>query len=135
MRIGLTLVIASRRFLLTSLLSLVALTCHGDQSKCEKLGSKAENDGWYRPPYWGEVTGSGRTYFYTGPDASCIEKKVFVKKGDSLIIYAGYPLYGRVANGWEYVMYMNSKATETEDDVVEGWVRGNRIKFGGKMAP
>jgi hypothetical protein len=134
MRICLKLVIASRRFLFASVFSLVALTCHGDQSKCEKLGSEAKEAGWFRPPYWGEVTGSGRAYFYTAPSGSCIEKKVFVKKGDSLIIYAGYPLYGAVTSGWMYVMYINTKTTEPEDPV-EGWVRGNRIKLGGKMAP
>ncbi len=70
------------------------------------------------------VTGAGRLYFHTAPDAACRDAKVFVIPGDKLTVYTEY-------HGYVSVMYLNPKSGED----FMGWVEAKRLEFAGTLAP
>lgn len=70
------------------------------------------------------VTGAGRLYFYSAPNAECRDKTTFVIPGDSLILYSDYM-------GWYNVGFFNTK---TGNDAF-GWVKPARLQFKGTMGP
>ena len=71
-----------------------------------------------------KVSGNGRLYFHSAPDAACRSKATFVVPGDTLIAYSEY-------EGWLSVMYTNPRTA----DSAEGWVRSDRLKALGTMNP
>ncbi|MDA9432113.1 hypothetical protein XH88_10050 [Bradyrhizobium sp. CCBAU 51627] len=77
------------------------------------------------PPTLNVVTGAGRLQFYAAPKPDCPMKGIFVVPRDELIVYA------RTDDGWSSVMYMNPRTT----DSVSGWVRSERLKQTGTVAP
>jgi len=77
------------------------------------------------PPTLNVVTGARRLQFYSAPKLGCSMKGIFVIPRDELIVYA------RTGDGWSSVMYMNPRTT----DSVSGWVRSERLKQTGTVAP
>ena len=69
-----------------------------------------------------KVAGKGRLHFHSAPNDACIDKKVFVIPGDALDA-AG--VAGPNAE-WVSVTYYPKDA-----DMVNGWVRSNRLMFTG----
>ncbi|WP_051880693.1 hypothetical protein [Buttiauxella noackiae] len=61
------------------------------------------------------VSGDGRLYFYDAPDNSCINKKLFLIKGDIVNVYAEF-------NGFYSVMYFKKNG-----ETVEGWLKSERL--------
>lgn len=92
---------------------------------CSKLASTAKaREAYIRPPHSFELTGTGRLYFHSAPDAQCRSKAVFVVPGDRLIAYSA-------VDDWYSVMYLNPKTGED----VSGWVRSERLKDRGTVGP
>lgn len=69
-----------------------------------------------------KVAGTGRLYFYNGPDEKCLDKKVFVIPGDSLVAYAEYGKHEE----WSNVGF-----TTKDGDEITGWVKTERLMFTG----
>lgn len=79
----------------------------------------------FSPPLAEAVIGKGRLQFYSAPDGRCQMEGVFVVPKDEVIAYAA------TADGWTNVMYVNP----TTNRDVQGWVRSNRLKVKGTIAP
>lgn len=81
-------------------------------SACQTLSDDAELAGWHRA-YVGQISGAGRAYFHSGPDASC-RAALFVIPGDSVSVYAEHGAYSLIA--------YSGKATDHS-----AWVLSSRI--------
>jgi len=79
----------------------------------------------FSPPLAAVVTGTGRLQFYSAPSERCMMKGVFVIPKDELVEYAISD------SGWSQVMFMNSRT----GDIVDGWVRSDRLKSTGTVGP
>lgn len=111
---------------LTTILVLAG-SANGAEIKC---GVEPRDAVYLREQLTYEVAGTGRLYLHTGPDEKCLNKKLFVVPGDSLIAYNMYGTNGE----WSSVMYVAKDGTD-----FHGWVLTNRLRFigasGGNMTP
>ncbi|MDP4567846.1 SH3 domain-containing protein [Pseudomonas sp. LPH60] len=104
---------------LLSLLPLQALAA--STVDCATLSDNASLEaGEYRPPLEAKVIGQGRLHFHSGPNAACVNQKLYVIPGDGLTVYASSD------SGWAQVMYI---AKNGED--YSGWVEEKRLQLGG----
>lgn len=91
---------------------------------CERAAKAAdEAAGLVSPPLAFRVTGTGRLQFFSAPDDACAMAGTFVVPGDALVGYSAL-------KDWYSVMY-----TAKSGDVVEGWVRGERLRITGRLGP
>ncbi|WP_251029730.1 hypothetical protein [Pseudomonas fluorescens] len=115
---------------LYGLLSLLPLLAHAEAPvDCEALSDNVSLEAAeYRPPLEAKVIGEGRLYFHSGPNAACMNKKVYVIPNDGLTVYASSD------SGWAQVMYI---AKDGQD--FTGWVEEKRLKllghYGGEKLP
>ncbi|MFC6299919.1 SH3 domain-containing protein [Pseudomonas sp. CCM 7893] len=107
---------------LYGLLSLLPLLAHAEAPvDCEALSDNVSLEAAeYRPPMEAKVIGEGRLHFHSGPNAVCMNKKVYVIPNDSLTVYASSD------SGWAQVMYI---AKDGQD--FTGWVEEKRLKLLG----
>jgi hypothetical protein len=77
------------------------------------------------PPLANVVTGAGRLQFYSAPDPHCPIEGTFIVPGDEVIAYA------ETDDGWTSVTYFSKRAGSD----LSGWVRSNRLKTTGTIAP
>jgi len=107
---------------LYGLLSLLPLLAHAEAPvDCEALSDNVSLEAAeYRPPLEAKVIGEGRLHFHSGPNAVCMNKKVYVIPNDSLTVYASSD------SGWAQVMYI---AKDGQD--FTGWVEEKRLKLLG----
>jgi len=63
-----------------------------------------------------EVFGEGRLYFYSAPEEQCINKNIYMVRGDQVEAYAEY-------NNYLFIIYFTKVGHE-----VSGWVKKNRLK-------
>ncbi|MBE9608641.1 hypothetical protein [Chitinilyticum piscinae] len=111
-----------RALLLITALGAMSPSLAADCARLAKAAS--EHEGYIRPPLSFAVTGQGRLYFHTAPDAQCRSKTLFVIPGDELIAYSA-------VQGWFSVMYVNPKTGED----ASGWVHAERLKARGRIGP
>ncbi|MFZ2727500.1 MAG: hypothetical protein WAX77_14690 [Methylococcaceae bacterium] len=98
--------------------SLVSLCCHAKTIDCQQINTIINKHYPSVPhPLWGQVI-NNKSYFYSAPNKACINKKLFIIKGDFVTIYTPY-------DKWLSVMFINSR---TGDDFM-GWVLANTIKI------
>lgn len=96
-----------------------------EAADCGALARQAEEKGvTLAPPNSDRVTGTGRLFFHTAPDAACRDPKVFVIPKDTVTAYSEY-------QGYSYVMYLNPNTLVS----VNGWVESKRLAFEGSVAP
>ena len=86
-----------------------------ETSYCNELNEKTKDLGWHRP-YIAEVTGSGRLYFFTAPNAQCENKNLFIVPTNQVTIYNEYEGYSQI-----------SYSSKTDD--YSAWVRSERLKI------
>jgi len=109
---------------LTALLGLFDTPSRAD-AVCKEPETGSNEAPMVSPPTLNVVTGAGRLEFYSAPKPDCLMKGIFVIPRDELIVYA------RTGDGWSSVMYMNPRT----QDSVSGWVRSERLKQTGTVAP
>ncbi|MEA9390197.1 hypothetical protein SJI19_06480 [Acerihabitans sp. TG2] len=100
------------RLLLLFILFFLSISLYAKE-ECDEINAKSESSQSYVD---GEqsgyiVSGSGRLYFYDAPDEKCINKKIFLIKGDLVNVYAEF-------NGFSSVMYFKKNG-----ETVEGWLK------------
>lgn len=112
---------ALRLLPLCGLLSLLPLPAMASPPvDCAALSDNASLEaGQYRPPLEAKVIGEGRLHLHSGPNAACINKKLYVIPGDGLTVYASSD------SGWTQIMYI---AKDGED--YSGWVEEKRLQLG-----
>mgnify|MGYP006874156192 FL=1 len=84
---------------LYGLLSLLPLPALAEAPvDCATLSDNVSLEaGEYRPPLEAKVIGQGRLHFHSGPNATCLNKKLYVIPGDGLTVYASS------GDGWAQV--------------------------------
>ena len=104
---------------------IVAPAASASAANCDAIYKQAQEKELRRVPVSSyRVTGAGRLYFHTAPDAACRDAKVFVIPGDKLTVYTEYQVYVSV-------MYLNPKSGED----FMGWVETKRLELVGTLAP
>ena len=104
---------------------LVGLNAAAHAEDCKEPKDGSNEAPMLSPPLGNVVTGAGRLQFYSAPNAGCPMPGVFVIPKDFLVAYV------RTDNGWSSVMYSNPRT----GDIVNGWVRSERLKVTGTMGP
>lgn len=107
------------RIVVTALLLTVTSISFAKGVTCN---TRPDEEDFLTEKYNYRVAGTGRLYFYTGPDEKCLDKKVFVIPGDSLTAYAEYGKHEE----WSNVGFMTK-----DGDEVTGWVKTERLMFTG----
>jgi hypothetical protein len=91
-----------------------AFDCNTDASEInEAVRIPSDHSGY-------EVIASGRSYFYTAPSASCIDKNIFLIKGDTVDAYADY-------GEFTFVMFIHPKTGKD----TSGWMLTQQLKETG----
>lgn len=108
------------KYLIFALTLILPLTSTASEV-CDQVNSSAELNQIYTDKTQSGyvVIGHGRLYFHTSPNSDCIEKKIFLVKGDLVNTYAEY-------NGFSSIIYFKKNG-----ESVEGWVESNRLRSTG----
>jgi hypothetical protein len=77
------------------------------------------------PPLGAVVVGTKRLQFYSAPNLQCPISGTFIIPNDQVVVYA------QTDDGWLSVSYFGGKIANE----VSGWVRAERLKTTGTMAP